>query len=255
MSSRKVFLFVLLLWVLVAPRLAFSQEVKCYAFQRGAAGDVADAYLAGHEPAAAHGEGPLLLVGGGAFCETSTLLWFDLSQVPSAARVAAATVTLQQATSSAQATLTVHRVTAPWVEDAASWSSCIGAFDPYLEASFDSLGPTSGPVSFDLTDLVQLWIDGSLPNDGVMISQRRGARTVLVSSEQQDVSLRPRLDICFEVDADPDPAAGADEGPGAGEAEAEAAEEEEPAAGSLASGIEYKKNVCGLAAEIGRSAR
>lgn len=211
MSSRSVLLIALALGSLVVlPARALADQVKCHTFHRGHGAGVADAYIAGAKPAEGYGTTDHLLVGGMGAYETSTLLWFDLSDVPASSQVVSAAVTLHEMASSLAATLIVHRMTAPWSEADASFATCGGAFDPVVEANFDTGGPAAaGPVSFDLSELVQAWIAGSLPNDGVMISQARGARTMLASSEHEEEDMRPSLEICFFVTPDPEPAGAA----------------------------------------------
>ena len=70
-------------------------------------------------------------------------------------------------------TIDVHRITAPWDERFATWSRSAEAFDPAVAASFTSRGAEGGgDVAFELTDLVRAWIDGAVPNYGVMLAAR-----------------------------------------------------------------------------------
>jgi hypothetical protein len=184
---------------------AFAGE-KCYTLHRGAGANVADAYIAGHEPAASHGERDYLLVG----FEAASLLRFDLSSVPSTARVTSAFLRLHDQSGSTPAGLVAHRVTAPWTEDDATWLTCGGAFEQAAEAVHE--GDVEGAVSFEVTDLVQMWIDGAVPNDGMLIAPAGPARTKLASSENKDVDRRPRLEVCFAVPPDPPDETSASEG-------------------------------------------
>lgn len=108
-----------------------------------------------------------------------------------------------QATASAAGCLPVDlfAVTAPWGENTVTWntkpshaalpsaSACVG----------DSFAP--GWKQFDVTTLVQGWIDGSVPNFGVVIrdpseSQAGAARPGFGHSrESTSVALRPYLEI------------------------------------------------------------
>ncbi|XYH99044.1 DNRLRE domain-containing protein [Sorangium sp. So ce1128] len=51
-------------------------------------------------------------------------------------------------------------------------------------------------ASVDLTSLVQRWVDGALPNDGVALADAVN-RTDFRASEYHDVARRPKLDVCY----------------------------------------------------------
>ncbi|MEM2983170.1 MAG: DNRLRE domain-containing protein, partial [Candidatus Bathyarchaeia archaeon] len=61
--------------------------------------------------------------------------------------------------------LDAHRITSPWNEDV-TWSTRPG-FDPNVESSAYITG--NGWYSWDLTSLVQQWINGTMDNYGVAI--------------------------------------------------------------------------------------
>jgi hypothetical protein len=116
-------------------------------------------------------------------------------------------VTLYASTTTTQ-TVNVHRATAPWSEGTVSWQSFAGAFDPTVAASFSS-GPAQAwqnvgqavplPVSFHLESLVQAWLDGTSPNDGILLEQTPNLtdNTVYRTGEWSTASQRPRLDVCW----------------------------------------------------------
>jgi hypothetical protein len=138
--------------------------------------------------------------------EREALLQFDLSSIPAGAVVASATMTLWQ-NNNATANVRAHRILAPWNETQVTWQSFNQAFDPNVVASFIN-GPPSinllvpSPVSFSLaTSLVQGWLDGSVPNYGILLEQTfTGAQvTNYKTSEWFPVSQRPALQICYTV--------------------------------------------------------
>jgi hypothetical protein len=196
----------LALGTLILGGQAYAAGSKCYTFQRRPAVGVADAYIAGQQPAANHGDSTYMVVGGEVPRQSVSLIYFDLEGIPETAEVVSATVTLYEQASNAQSTLSIHRVTEPWAEDQATWTDLAAAFDPFVEATLDTVGPGgSGLVSFELTGLVQLWIHGVLENHGVWIAPSTGTRAMLSSSEDKEVARRPRLDVCFRVDPELDP--------------------------------------------------
>jgi len=97
------------------------------------------------------------------------------------------------------ATVNVHRVTAAWGESTVTWNSFAGAYDP---AVIDSFTGNNGWQSADVTALVQGWVDGSVPNYGILIEQGLTSATTYRSSEDATPALRPELEIFFTPPGD-----------------------------------------------------
>jgi hypothetical protein len=68
-------------------------------------------------------------------------------------------------------TVNVHAVTAAWSEATVTFTRFNNAFNPAVEAAFVASAGTFGHTPCDLTGLVQAWVDGSLPNDGVLLRE------------------------------------------------------------------------------------
>ncbi|MBK8259262.1 MAG: DNRLRE domain-containing protein [Polyangiaceae bacterium] len=131
------------------------------------------------------------------------LLRFDLSGVPTAARVQSATVTLHQKTNGAAGTVNVYKVTASWDESTVTWSSFASAYSPDVAASFaTAAGSSKGLISFDATNLAKAWVKG--PNFGLVLSENSD-RTRFKTKEAQVIQKRPRLDLCYLPPASPPP--------------------------------------------------
>jgi hypothetical protein len=138
------------------------------------------------------------------------LFKYDLSSIPPGAVVTAATATLW-ASPSAPATLAVHQATAAWNETQVTWASFNNAFIPTPFTTVSS-GPTNpfnaaptaplpNKLTFALDALVQGWLSGAIPNDGVLVEQPMvaGQYTTFRSGEWPTVSLRPSLQVCYTV--------------------------------------------------------
>lgn len=102
--------------------------------------------------------------------------------------------------------VTVHRITSDWDENTVTWSNFGNNFDPTVIGSFT---PTvAGWVSIDVTDLVEDWFTGALPNYGFLLmqSEMAPADTTNVgfrSSENVEVTRRPKLEICYDQPGSP----------------------------------------------------
>lgn len=193
---RPVFAFLPLLMTAL-PASSEASET-CLTVRRGAPGEVEDAFIESHHALTNHGDDRLLRVGRAGPGQAQALLRFDLGAIPQDIVIDSATVTLFQQSNNGQATVSAHRITAPWDEDTVTWSSFAGAFDAAVEDSFDNGGaPGAGPVSLDLTALTQAWLDGAIPNHGVLLEQSPATHTLLCSSEQEKEARRPRLTVCY----------------------------------------------------------
>ncbi|MCK4784494.1 MAG: DNRLRE domain-containing protein [Desulfobacteraceae bacterium] len=93
------------------------------------------------------------------------------------------------------ATVNVHRITAPWTETGVTWNNFGGSFAPEIVNSFVADGV--GWRSVDVTALVQDWFSGVYSNYGLLLEQGTTEFTRFYSSESSTVSLRPKLEICF----------------------------------------------------------
>lgn len=85
----------------------------------------------------------------------------------------------------------VHRVTAPWEENTVTWNSFAASYDPTIETTFYVSG--SGSYAVDITGVVRAWLDGSVPNYGILLEQGIAPYTCYASGEHPVVARRPSL--------------------------------------------------------------
>ena len=91
--------------------------------------------------------------------------------------------------------INVHRITDAWTENGVNWNNTGADFDSGVQGSF--VAPNDNIwVSVDLQALVESWVNGAFPNDGVMlISTSDDNESKFASKEWSTVSERP----CMEV--------------------------------------------------------
>ncbi|XXT20145.1 DNRLRE domain-containing protein [Sorangium sp. So ce429] len=175
----------------------------CISVQRGAGpASVADAVL--WQSASSWSDGANVTLSTGTSAAGGlrrSLLRFDLSAVPSNARVVSASLSLSQTYKTVDSTVRVHRVTSAWEESTVTWASFGAAFDPAAAASFVS-GRGSGFRSSEITELAQAWVSGRAENHGVLIEEDPVQRTDFRSSEKAHVEDRPKLDLCYVIPDD-----------------------------------------------------
>lgn len=143
------------------------------------------------------------------------LVRFDLSSIPAGARITSATLSLYNYahnTSANGGTLSVHPANRPWIDSQATWNQYatgrlwaapgMQAGTDYLTSPVTSItiDTTSGVWrDFDVTAIVQNWLDGGQSNHGfVVLSPTRGVKPLFYSSGYStNPGLRPRLTVTF----------------------------------------------------------
>ncbi len=125
-----------------------------------------------------------------------TLIQFDLSTIPSGVEITSATLKLYYATYSCSVvagespggrTYWAYQVTQPWTGSESSWSKYDGtnswttAGGDYTETGGgNAIMPSSFPtwVEFDVTTIVEAWVEDSQPNYGFLIKDGDETLTV-----------------------------------------------------------------------------
>jgi hypothetical protein len=110
--------------------------------------------------------------------DTESVLEFDLSGVAlTAAQVTSATLELFVVDTAATgfgisptladpATVNLFSLTGAWDESTVTWSSLPGTGSQYASTLVDGINTA---VTFDVTTLVKEWLDGTLPNNGLLL--------------------------------------------------------------------------------------
>ena len=123
------------------------------------------------------------------------LVQFDLASVPTGSVVTSATVGFWVENDSQDA-VSVHQITHQWSEYSATWNDMGSNYATTAVASFI---PSSKDqiVTVDVTALVQQWVNGSVPNYGLMLLGHSDKDAKLQSKETKDGDLRPFLQIVY----------------------------------------------------------
>ncbi|MDJ0701184.1 MAG: DNRLRE domain-containing protein, partial [Woeseiaceae bacterium] len=139
---------------------------------------------------------------------TRSLLRFDTGAIPRGARIIDATLSLERRSGSGQSEpISAHRITQSWEESSVTWNSrrwgvswnTAGAdfeLTPYATAL---VGPANQSPEWDVTSLVQGWVDGSYPNYGVVLVATTSGMTGerFHSSDVVDPANRPSLTVTY----------------------------------------------------------
>ncbi len=183
-------------------------------------------YASGIVNCANYGADPDIYVGSDTASTYRGLLRFSLNDIPAAAAISKATLSVWQAyPASDAATVEAHRVTRAWTQgtgtntnpqctgdgatwyDATtgvSWASQGGDYDPTAAASLAKpAGQQPSWDNLDITGLAQQWVNGSAPNLGVLLKLSSEAATagnwVIYNSSDftANTGLRPQLTLTY----------------------------------------------------------
>ncbi len=191
-----------------ATRSAVTQQgtpVTCVTLKRTPSGVVADTIIRSTAQSNNFGTQPILRVS----ARDESLLRFDLSSIPSEAAVTRATLKLYVNGESGEGTTEVHRILSPWSESSVTYRSFNQGFVPEPATTFLITSKTA-LKSVDLTQLVAQWVSGQKPNHGLLLGAGDDHRpdcrgphdedhdpSVFVSSEANNPSKRPALEVCY----------------------------------------------------------
>ncbi|MCX6030896.1 MAG: DNRLRE domain-containing protein [Chloroflexi bacterium] len=174
--------------------------------QRGTFGTVADAYIWASSPDYT-GDWENLYTGNVGAGRKRTLIRFDLGFLPAGAVIDGATFGIYRYDDGGSRTVNVYRITASWSETGVTWNN-FGGYDGAALASFATAA--AGWKTASVTALAQGWAAGSYPNYGLLLDDPTGVADeyeTYWASEYGDVSLRPKLTICYHTGAAATPTA------------------------------------------------
>ncbi|MEL7498301.1 MAG: Ig-like domain-containing protein [Planctomycetota bacterium] len=178
---------------------------------------VADTYINESPPSYNYGASNSLVVNkaGGDFGNTRTLLQFDVSSIPVGATFTSATLKMEAIANTGGAfNVNIYELTQSWIEGLEDgtpgeanwndrsttngWSSAGGDFDTTLVAGLNT--GSTGLHSWDVTSLVQDWVDGIKTNNGILIgSPDIGSATFTYDSREAGPTTAPRLELTYSI--------------------------------------------------------
>jgi hypothetical protein len=130
-------------------------------------------------------------------------LKFNLSSIPADATITSASLYLYEQGNKASQITSIYRVTSNWNENAATWQSWSlpgGDFDSNISYFTFIPDQNNCMVTLDVTNLVQLWVNGTFFNHGLMLYSTGPNHTISYASKEDGTASRqPRLDIVYSV--------------------------------------------------------
>jgi hypothetical protein len=176
-----------------SPTATPAQEPTTWVIQRGTRGNVADAYVWESSPDYT-GNWETLYTGCVGWGRKKTLLRFDLSSLSTSVQVQRATLAIWLQWETGPRQVHAHRLRMDWDEDSITWSS-LGSNNDTQSLGFFT-ADQAGWREVDITQLVCGWLDGSIPNQGVLLDDPTAGtdqNEEYYSSEWSEVEQRPKL--------------------------------------------------------------
>lgn len=165
----------------------------CVTFQRSVGSTVKDTYLYEASPTNHPGTDPDMYAGVYSTSRQYGLLQFDVSSIPAGTTITSADITLTLGSSTAD-TVRFHKVTSPWTESAASWSTHGTAWNSTVEGTFTA--GIYGARTFSATGIVQSWVTAPTTNNGMLFESTTN-RTQMKTSEAT-ADRQPKLVVCYD---------------------------------------------------------
>lgn len=132
-------------------------------------------------------------------------LQFDLSALPTSAIIVSANLKLYQFITfgTEDFIIELHQVTVYWDEDTITWNNQSG-YLPALEGTSPVVVDAITWLSWDISSLLQDWLDGSIDNHGIVLKdtdEALGDTYIWCRSSNYtaDPALRPKIEITYYV--------------------------------------------------------
>ena len=162
----------------------------------------ADTFVSSNAPQRSFGSEPLLAVQSG----VTSYIQFNLAGLPAGANVSKASLRLYVDASSQAGSFDVYEIDSPWSENSLTFNNA-----PSLGVSATSGKPVtvskSGLNQFllvDITPLVQGWLNGTIPNNGLALALVGTAGCFgFDSKESEYTSHEPELEVTFSSGTGP----------------------------------------------------
>jgi hypothetical protein len=148
-----------------------------------------------------YGSEQAIVVGGGTNAAFRGFLKFDLGLIPNDATITSAILKLSKVggVGTGARTIRVHRVTNDWQENILSWNTQ-PSYDASVVTSLSVDPQGSGVFSFNVTSLVQQWINGTVPNYGLMLRDaNESGSSVNISFGSREYASKPILEVTYTI--------------------------------------------------------
>ncbi len=145
--------------------------------------------------------------GNGSLGESMSVISWDITAIPNNATIQSASITFNL-TNISSGTYNLHQALTNWAEGTVTWNN-FGGGTANVGSSVIGALPT-GPfgnnlinLNTDGINLIQGWIDGSIPNNGIVV-KTGGTNDGIFFNSSEATSNRPKLSITYLIPLEPD---------------------------------------------------
>jgi protocatechuate 3,4-dioxygenase beta subunit len=126
------------------------------------------------------------------------LLKYDLGAIPTGSSIVSSTISLRKAHHLGPGGIVnLHTLFTAWSEGTVTWNTIGSSYDPTVLATFLPASYANNTnVSIDITALTQSWWSGALANNGLLLEELSGSRSIYGASEAVPAN-RPTLMVCY----------------------------------------------------------
>lgn len=165
-----------------------------------------DTYLDASKPSTVYGDTNRILVRADNSADRRGVLRFDLSDIPADATITSARFYLYGNNQAGDQVIYIYRVTSAWTEAAATWQTWTtpgGDFDSSIAYGLFIPDQVNCAATIDLTNLVQRWTNGSLPNYGILLYATGSNHIFTFTSKEDTANMEraPRLEVTYTTGA------------------------------------------------------
>jgi hypothetical protein len=154
-----------------------------------------DAFLSEIAPDTNYGFNSELLVEATTNQQKRAVYRYDLSAIALNAEILSATAWFYVNQNDDQAAVSLYAINADWAENGATWNNLSTAYDPQPFSAIPRQTASGNLVSVNITSLVQGWVNGTKPNNGVMLIGASDGVSGYGSQEWAVLNQRPHLEV------------------------------------------------------------
>jgi hypothetical protein len=167
---------------------------------------VQDAFIQEEKSGKNTGGSDSMTVSGDSGKEQRGLVQFDLSTIQSDATIKSAYLKLDASMVDGDITLDIYQLTESWTEGSTTWNESSsgtnwsvagGAFNATPVVSKTLSDELTGSQYFDITDLVQDWVDGDKQNFGIMFSSPDSGEKWSAIFDTREGATPPTLELVY----------------------------------------------------------
>ncbi len=162
-----------------------------------------DSYVRQTSPTTNYGSDTVLLADGvsqdpdnGKFGEVATLIKWDISSIPPDASITSVKIKLNITDSSIHR-YNIYNQTSPWDENSVTWNDMSQGSVLFQQVPPLTVGQVTLVVVPNAVDLIQKWVNGVVPNNGVIIRNMSSNNGIDIDSKETPSGLAPTLEVSY----------------------------------------------------------